>query len=406
MIRKFILLLAITLLLGNCQHQQKAVTDISQLPWDDIEQLARGTTINMMMWTGDPLINDYMRQYVAPELKKRYDIALNIASGQGNIIVQSLMAEIQAGKQDSELDLLWINGETFFQLRQIDALFGPWTDKMPNDTLIDWGNPFIATDFQQPVAGFECPWGNMQLALIYNSEKMADPPRTRPELAAFAKEHPGKFTFDMQFTGLTFLKCLLIDIAGGPEQLAGPFDEKKYQQYSKQLWSYLRDIQPYLWKEGRTFPEAVAPMHQLFANGEIWFTMSNNDCEVDNKIRQGIFPPSARAYVLAGGTIQNTHYLGIPRLAVNKAGAIVACNFLTSPEAQYRKQDPKVWGDGTVLDLNKLTPEWQERFAKLPVRQYGPSRSEMQQYALPEPAPEYMIRLAEDFRTIIIEGNQ
>ena len=36
----------------------------------------------MMMWQGDPLINRYMREWVAPELKKRYDINLNIAPGQ------------------------------------------------------------------------------------------------------------------------------------------------------------------------------------------------------------------------------------------------------------------------------------------------------------------------------------
>ena len=31
-------------------------------------------------------------------------------------------------------------------------------------------------------------------------------------------------------------------------------------------------------------------------------------------------------------------------------------NFLLSPEAQARKQDPEYWGNTTVLDLNKLSP--------------------------------------------------
>lgn len=373
------------------------------LPWDSIEARARGTTVNMMMWSGDPLINAYMRDYVAPVVADRYGVTLDIASGQGNYIVQTLMAELQAGKTQSDLDLLWINGETFYQLRQIDGLLGPWTDRLPNAAWIDWENPFIARDFQQPVDGFECPWGNVQMALIYNSEKVADPPRTREALLAFVQAHPGKFTFDTQFTGLTFLKALLMDIAGGAEALAGPFDEEKYARYSTVLWDYLRQLQPYLWKEGKTFPEAVAPLHQLFANGEVWFTMSNNDCEVDNKIRQGVFPPTARAYVPAFGTIQNSHYLGIPRHSGQAAGAMVVVNFMLSPEAQYRKQDPAVWGDGTVLDVPRLEGEWPAKFAALPIRQYGPSREEMQARALPEPAPEYMIRLAADFRREIIE---
>lgn len=394
------------ILLLSCGLAKEEEQDLSQLPWPEIEQLARGSTVQMMMWQGDPLINAYMQEFVAKELKERYGIELRIAGGQGNIIVQNLMAELQAGKQSSALDLLWINGETFYQLRQIDALHGPWTDSLPNAAFIDWENPFIALDFQQPVEGYECPWGNVQMAIIYNSAEIPTPPRNRAELAAFVKAHPGRFTFDVHFTGLTFLKILLMDIAGGAEALAGPFNEEKYTRHSAALWDYLRDIRPYLWKEGKTFPEAVAPMHQLFANGEIWFSMSNNDSEVDNKIAQGVFPETARAYVWAPGTIQNTHYLGIPRLSANKAGAMVAANFLISPEAQLRKQDPGVWGDGTVLDVQRLPEEWRQRFQGLPPRKYAPSRAKMQERALPELAPEYMIRLAEDFRKKIIENRE
>lgn len=360
----------------------------------------------MMMWQGDPLINAYMNDYVVPAVADRYGIDLHIAGGQGNIIVQQLMAEMQAGKTDSELDLLWINGETFYQLRQIDGLFGPWTEALPNGQYVDWKNPFIARDFQQPVQGFECPWGNVQMAIIYNSAAVPEPPRDREALAGWVKAHPGRFTWDMHFTGLTFLKSLLIDIAGGPEALSGPFDEEKYRMYSERLWAYVREIRQYLWKAGKTFPEAVAPMHQLFASGELWFTMSNNDSEVDNKVLQGLFPETTRAYVWESGTIQNSHYLGIPRLSANKAGAMVVANFLLSPEAQYRKQDPQVWGDGTVLALDRLPEEWQQRFRELPGRKYAPRREEMQQRALPELAPEYMIRLADDFRKKIVEGSE
>ena len=52
---------------------------------------------------------------------------------------------------------------------------------------IDWGNPFIAVYFQQPVDGYECPWGNVQLALIYDSEAISEPPRTKEALATWTK---------------------------------------------------------------------------------------------------------------------------------------------------------------------------------------------------------------------------
>ncbi|MCF8243793.1 MAG: ABC transporter substrate-binding protein [Saprospiraceae bacterium] len=390
------------LFLVACNDSPQQPTDPATLTWEQTLQQAQGSTVHLMMWQGDPLINAYMQQYVAPAVKEQFGITLETASGQGNVIVQTLMTEMEAGKSNSELDLAWINGETFYQLRQIDALFGPWTDRLPNAQFIDFQNPFINTDFQQPVGGYECPWGNVQMAVIYNSEFVKEPPRTREALADFVKTHPGKFTFDTQFTGLTFLKSLLIDIAGGGTALHGDFDEKKYLQSSALLWDYLREIKPFLWKNGKTYPDAVAPMHQLFANGELWFTMSNNDCEVDSKVLQGLFPTTARAYVPDFGSIQNSHYMGIPKLSGNKAGAMVVANFLISPEAQFKKQDPSVWGDGTVLDLSKLPGDWKQQFENLPTRKYAQPRSELQKHALRELAPEYMIRLAKDFREQII----
>ena len=51
----------------------------------------------------------------------------------------------------------------------------------------------------------------------------------------------------------------------------------------------------------------------------------------------------------------NTHFVAIPYNAAAKAGALVLADFLISPEAQARKQDPKIWGDPTVLAMSKLS---------------------------------------------------
>jgi putative spermidine/putrescine transport system substrate-binding protein len=217
------------------------------------------------------------------------------------------------------------------------------------------------------------------------------------------KKNPGRFTFDNAFTGMTLLKSWLIDLAGGPAALAGPFDRAKYDAHAPKLWAYLLELRPYLWKKGETYPGAVAELHQLFASGEVDFTMSNNDAEVDNKILQGLLPETSRAYVYDSGTIQNTHYLGIAKNARHLAGALVAVNYMISPEAQYEKMKPGVWGDTTVLAVERLPDPWPERFRRVPDRRFAPKRSEIQPKALPELAPEYMIRIFEDFRSHVLQ---
>lgn len=371
--------------------------------WAEIEHLARGKTIRMAMWDGDPLINRYMREFVIPELSKRHQIQLELTGLHGSALVNKLTVDLETSRAVGDLDLVWINGENFYQLRRLNALYGPFTERLPNNDLIDWTDPFIATDFQQPVEGYECPWGNVQLALIYNSARVDLPPQSLTDLRQWIHENPGRFTFDNGFTGMTFLKSLLIEFGGGPESFVGPFNEAQYQRASAELWKWLRDIQPMLWREGRTFPESVSQLHQLMNNGEVDFSMSNNDGEVDNKVEQGILPPESRAYVPAFGTIRNSHYLGIPANAQSKAAAMVVCNFLISPEAQHRKAIPAVWGDGTILATDKLPEEWKDAFRTIEGRTRIAPRDELQRHALMEPAPEIMIRIHEDFRREIIE---
>lgn len=404
MMKHLIHLLIATIFLLSCNEKKTGSQPVEPLRWEEIRESAESTNVTLMMWQGDPFINKYMSEFIVPSVRDQFGIELNIVNGQGSQIVSTLMAEKDAGVSESEIDMMWINGETFFQLRQIGALHGPFVSQLPNNQFIDWKNPFIANDFQQPVEGFECPWGNVQLALIYNSDKVNDPPQNPNEWRSWVREHPGKFTLSNDFTGMTLLKSWLIYFAGG-DAIRGEYDDDLYNKYGKELWDFINDIKPYLWNEGSTFPANIARMHQLYSNGEIWFTMSNNDAEVDNKIAQGLFEDHSRAYVPQSGTIQNSHYMGIADQSPNKAGAMVVINFLISPEAQWRKMQPSVWGDGTILNVNSLSAEWQKKFQNIPGRKYAPERKEISKKALSEPAPEYMIRIFEDFRKKVIEGS-
>lgn len=378
--------------------------DLRSMPFDSVLTLARGTRVTLMMWQGDRNINRYMNAYVKPQLLDRYGVELELASGQGREVVSALMLETQAGAAESDIDMAWINGETFYQLREIDALYGPFTDLLPNAKYVDWDNPFIAYDFRQPVEGYECPWGNVQFCLIYNSERIPAPPQTPAELAEWIKANPGRFAIATDFTGMTFLKSLMMNLANDPQAFEAPFTEERYAELSNPLWQWLADVKPHLWREGKAFPNSVAPMHQLFSQGELWFTMSNNDGEVDNKVSTGDLPAFSRGYVLNGGSIQNSHYMGIVDRAANKAGALVVANFLLSPEAQLEKARSEVWGDGTVLDMARLPDGLRSEFEAVTLRRNSAPRSELNARALPEPAAEYMIRLYTDFRTRIVEA--
>ncbi len=371
--------------------------------WATIRAAARGQTVTMAMWGGDASVNAYMRHFVASRLLRDDGVVLRFVPLQGDQIVNALMTEEEAGRRRSAYDVVWINGETFYQLRQIHALYGPFTRQLPNSRYIDWTNPFIAEDFQQPLNGYECPWGNVQLTLITDARRVPDPPTDPAALAAWIHAHPGRFTFDTGFTGMSFLKSLMYAFAARPAELAGPFDGARYAKLEDAVFRWVDGVRTDLWRRGATFPASVAQLNQLFADGEVDFSMSFNDGEVDNRVANGMFPPTARAFVLHTGMIQNSHYLGIVARSAHLAAAMVVVNLLISPEAQWRKLEPGVWGDGTVLAPDRLPAAWRARFAQAAARAHTPSRRAMQPYARPEPSARLMIELSRDFRRHVLD---
>jgi putative spermidine/putrescine transport system substrate-binding protein len=353
------------------------------------------------MWRGDPAINTFVDQWVAPRLKSEYDITLQAVSGQGNELVDQLTVEKEAGATSGTASLMWINGETFAALRARNLLAGPWSNVLPSAAAVDSTSPIISHDFEQDPAGFESPYGTVQLALIYDSLRTPTPPQTIAELHDWIRAHPGKFTYDQSFAGVTFLKGVLYALNGGVDTYRGGFDSTRYIAGRGKLFAWLDSLKPFLWREGKQYPADVAAMHRLFANGEIDFTMSNNQNEALTKAMQGILPKTSRALVLRDGTIANAHFLGIPYNAPSAAAAMVVANFMLSPAAQLEKQRPAVWADGTVLSLNRLSPEWRVRFDSVVNDPRLVLADTLRRYARPEVSPKYHERLQDDWRRMV-----
>ena len=76
---------------------------------------------------------------------------------------------------------------------------------------------------------------------------------------------------------------------------------------------------------------------------------------------------------------------------------MVVANFLLSPEAQLRKQDPAIWGDPTVLGMDKLDPADRQKFDRLPLGIATLSPAALGRTLL-EPHPTWMTRIEAAWR--------
>lgn len=357
---------------------------------------ARGETVYFNAWGGDQRINDYIA-WVGGEAAARFGVMLQHVklTDTAEAVTRVLAGKIAGQTDGGGIDLIWINGENFAAMKKQDLLFGPILHLLPNMAFVDAkSKPTILSDFTVPTDGYESPWGMAQLVFFHESKRVQQPPRSPAALLEFAKANPGRFTYPAppDFIGSTVLKQFLLSLAADRMPFDRPLDEARFDAVTAPLWDYLAELTPHLWRDGKSFPVSSTALRQLLNDGEIDISMAFNPGDATSAIAQGLLPNTIRSFVFEGGTIGNTHFVAIPFNAKAKAAALVVANFLLSPEAQLRKENPDIWGDPTVLEMNLLSPEARAGFDALPRGIATLSPAELG-IVLPEPHPSWMVAI-------------
>ncbi len=164
----------------------------------------------------------------------------------------------------------------------------------------------------------------------------------------------------------------------------GPFDQDTFDAVAAKTWAALNEMEPYLWREGQTYPSTVVQMNDLFANGEVALTFNYEPAQFGIAVQNGTYPETVRSYGLTDGTIGNTNYTVIPLNSPNKAAAMVVQNMLLSAEAQYDKARPDIWGALPAIEVARTSDDMQAKFAALPPHPSVIAGDELGRNALPE----------------------
>ncbi|WP_372682869.1 ABC transporter substrate-binding protein [Desulfosarcina sp.] len=400
---RFVLLA--TLFLPGLLPAQQTDTAWLDTPFDRIEEQARGSQVRWYMFGGWAHVNTWVDTYVAGEMKTRYDIDLVRVPMDAGVFVNKLLNEKAAGKKKGNIDLLWINGENFKNAKETGLLFGPFAHKLPNvRQLVDPDS--MAFDFGYPVDGYETPFGRAQFVFEYDTAQVGTPPQTVAELKAWVRTNPGRFTYPQppDFTGSAFIRQIFYAVTGGYEQYLAGWDPDLFARQSPRLWEWFNDIEPFLWQKGRTYPKDSAFLDTLFSRGEVAFGMSYHPPHAQNKILEGSYPDTVRTFVMADGSIYNTHFTAIPFNSPNKVGAMVLANFLISVEAQLSKYRPENWGDFPALDPNRLAPADQKRFQAVDLGPATLGSDQLDPVAVPEIPSAYLEALEQGWKDHVLDN--
>ncbi|MEU3143075.1 MULTISPECIES: ABC transporter substrate-binding protein [unclassified Streptomyces] len=156
--------------------------------WSQLRSAAKGQSVNLFMYGGDQGANAYIDDEVTPAAKKLGISVKRVPVADTQDAVQKILGDQRAGKDSGgAVDLVWVNGENFRTGKQADLWLCGYTGLMPNQKHLDQADPTLTQDFGTPVDDCETPWSRAQFAFVYDSAKLAQPPRTMAALTEWIK---------------------------------------------------------------------------------------------------------------------------------------------------------------------------------------------------------------------------
>ena len=359
--------------------------DLESASWEEITAAAAGTTVTFYGWGGDENRNNWLNTTVADYVKERYDITLEVVGMNIEDILAKLSGEKQAGSTTGSIDMIWINGENFYSAKDMGLLYGPFTDKLPNmEAYIDLEDPETLNDFCMPIEGYEAPYAKAQMVFYNDSAVTPEAPASAEELMEYCKTYPGKVTYPAppDFTGSAFVRNIVYELCGWEQFQTMEADYDTVKAAVEPAIEYLRALNPYLWNEGKTFPDSSTTVDAMFADGELVMSMSYGPFSVATGIADGIYTGTTRTFVFDKGTIGNTNYMGIAFDAPNKAGAMVVINAILSADLQLTQYAQL--RELPVVDQAKLSEEEAAAFDAVDLGEGVLTQAELLEHRLPE----------------------
>lgn len=353
--------------------------------FDTIIEQAKGDTVSFYGWGGDEDRNRWLNETVAPVLKEKYDITLEIVGMDIDDILAKLSGEKQAGLEEGTIDMIWINGENFYSAKENDLLFGPFVEQLPNfEKYIDGDDEEVKNDFGFPIEGYEAPYAKAQMVFINDSAMTKETPRNAEEFMEYCKKYEGKVTYPAlpDFTGSAFVRTLIYDIVGHEQFIGMEPDKEVVKEAIEPALVYLRELNKYLWNQGKTFPSTSGEVNNMFEDGELVMTMSYGPYSVATGIEKGIYKDTVRTFVFDKGTVGNTNYIAIANNSPNKAAAMVAINEIISAEIQATQFEELK--ELPVVSYGKLNAEEKARFDNVDIGQGVLPQDELLSKRLPE----------------------
>jgi putative spermidine/putrescine transport system substrate-binding protein len=306
--------------------------DFLTMPWDKVVEAAKAEgEVTFYAWWGE----EFWRT-AAKDFEAKHGIKVTVVTGDRVANIGKVLSE--ASSASGTIDALLVGGVELKSLLDAKALYGPLVGVIPNSDKLDPNLSKIQEGYA--TEGRLVPVYRNQTGLVYDPEKVPNPPQTWAEFITWLDANPGKFAFNDPSkggSGQAFVQAAIANILG---------DEGKYQG------------------DTEVKPEKIADWGKVwdwFNANESKFTITSSNNDSLDRVNQGevLMAPAwdddtavslskgtlfkrAKLYIPEFGMPGGGDSLGIPTNAPHKAAAMLFIAYLI--EADVQKQLNKIIG--------------------------------------------------------------
>lgn len=305
----------------------------------------------------------FFKKDVIPKIEKELDIQVEYVVSSEPEVRQRLKS--WGDKKDGDMHLVFLKPQGFKNMKKSGIPLTKITDKsVPNMSKIDpkYRNITQGINLQGQAATFwQCADG-----LLYNSEKVPNPPKSWKELYERREEfkgHIGLMRPDSKSAGgrefiYTFLNVNSVDFNK-------PFDQLKETKEWKDALAKFEDFSKYCYKPLASEPPVL---FQQFKSGEVWLTEYAIDYTLWSRDK-GLLPQTVKATFFEDGNTEGGSALFVIPDKISeekKKLSSKVLNYLLSDEIQIELVT-KMWQypgtnieDKIPQEVWKNIPEWKD----------------------------------------------
>lgn len=327
---------------GAASITAESSVDLSN--WDAVVEAAKGTEVTFYGYGADETFNKYMTGTVKDYMKEHYDIDFEwIGMPKTDDVVTMVSDEKQAGSKEGEgaTDLLWLGSFQFASMKDNGLLHEDIQQYVPNVKKYIADDNVALTEFcDVTIDNMAVPWDPTQYVLISNDSTTSWTPKNAEEFLEWCKDYPGFMTYpstDNSY-GKAIVWLLLVDYMG-TDWYKDLDENSSYEEVKAAMepgLEYLRELNPYLWNEGKTYPSTPGQQLEMFSNNELGVTVDWVPYSVGAHISDGTFEDTCKAFIFDSGMVESWDgLLAVPYNCSNLPGALVTANALLTPELGY-----------------------------------------------------------------------